>query len=126
MDVIGRVEGQSHYASMHAVVNSRLIRIAPCVLDQMHTGALFRVFSKSCKFLRDSQNPAVFLPPKCTWEYFCQYHLHTGVLFKKKICKMHTVHEFDFLAGAYQHVQDVRCQSHCTVVTLSPGDLEQC
>ncbi len=33
---------------------SRIIRITPCVFDEMHTGALFRVFSKSCFFLRDS------------------------------------------------------------------------
>jgi hypothetical protein len=32
----------------------RLIRIAPCVLDQIHTGALFSVFSKSCKFFSDA------------------------------------------------------------------------
>ncbi len=36
---------------------SRIIRITPCVSDEMHTGALFRVFSKSWFFFRDSQNP---------------------------------------------------------------------
>ncbi len=45
----------------------RIIRITPCVFDEMHTGALFRVFSKSCVFLRDSQNPVTNLPPKCIW-----------------------------------------------------------
>jgi hypothetical protein len=39
----------------------RIIRITPCVFDEIHTGALFRVFSKSCFFLRDSQNPATIL-----------------------------------------------------------------
>ena len=63
----------------------RIIRITPCVSDEIHTGALFRVFSKSCFFLRDSQNPATFLPPKCVWGSFVQLPMHTAVLLKQQI-----------------------------------------
>ena len=62
----------------------RIIRITPCVFDEMHTGALFRVFSKSCFFLRDSQNPATNLPPKCIWGSFVQVLMHTAALFKRQ------------------------------------------
>ena len=66
----------------------RIIRITPCVSDEIHTGALFRVFSKSCFFLRDSQNPATILPPKCVWGSFVQLPMHTAVLLKQQICQL--------------------------------------
>jgi hypothetical protein len=65
-------------------ISIRIIRIAPCVSDKMHTGALFRVFSKSWFFLRDSQNPTTNLPPKCTWGSFVVVLMHTAALFKRQ------------------------------------------
>ena len=50
----------------------------------MHTGALFRVFSKSCFFLRDSQNPTTNLPPKCIWGSFVVVLMYTAALFKRQ------------------------------------------
>jgi hypothetical protein len=65
-------------------VDVRIIRITPCVFDEMHTGALFRVFSKSCFFLRDSQNPTTNLPPKCIWGSFVVVLMYTTALFKRQ------------------------------------------
>ena len=86
----------------------RLIWTEFCLSDKMHTGALCRVFLKVCNFLRGSQNPAIFLLPKCVWSYFSDYHMRLGALFFKKK-HPHTVAEFDFVVCAYQHWYHVIC-----------------
>jgi hypothetical protein len=79
---------QEGFLSQTCPKGERIIRITPCVFDEMHTGALFRVFSKSCFFLRDSQHPATNLPPKCVWGSFAQLLMHTAALFKQQICQL--------------------------------------
>ncbi len=64
----------------HEIIQ-RIIRIQPWVPAfrtrlMMHPGPVFRVFSKSCNFLRESQNSATFLPPI----YTCVNFLH-GTIF---------------------------------------------
>jgi hypothetical protein len=103
-----------------------LIRITPCVPDEIHTGALFRVFSKSCFFSRDSQNPATILPPKCVWGSFVQLLIHTAVLFKQQTCQLDHGRLTQFhgvcISGCVTRILPVTFhRGH--VVTSSPGTI---